>query len=57
MNEIKTKARIETLDLLKGLVIIIMAIDHVRDYFHYSELVGEMLRFFYSIWGTDLSPF
>ena len=30
-----TKNRIESLDLLKGLVI--MAIDHVRDYFHYSS--------------------
>ncbi|MDH5602895.1 MAG: heparan-alpha-glucosaminide N-acetyltransferase domain-containing protein [Cyclobacteriaceae bacterium] len=33
MNPISTN-RIQSLDLLKGLVMIIMALDHTRDYFH-----------------------
>ncbi len=53
------KTRIESIDLLKGLVMVIMALDHVRDYFHYDSFMFDpgnpmqsTLPIFFTRWIT-----
>src|SRR6266496_3165802 len=57
-TRIKRK-RIESIDLLRGIVMIIMVIDHVRDYFHHpafkydpSDLEHTSVAIFFTRWIT-----
>src|SRR6266513_115994 len=50
-------ARLDSVDLLRGLVMAIMALDHVRDFFGYLPFAPEDLRYtwptlFFTRWIT-----
>ncbi|MEO5595244.1 MAG: heparan-alpha-glucosaminide N-acetyltransferase domain-containing protein [Chitinophagaceae bacterium] len=56
-----TKSRIQSIDLLRGIIMVIMALDHTRDYFHSTALTEDPTNLattttllFFTRWITHL---
>ncbi|HSN10307.1 MAG TPA: heparan-alpha-glucosaminide N-acetyltransferase domain-containing protein [Hanamia sp.] len=55
-GSLKNKRRIESIDILRGIVMVIMALDHARDYFHTADapldLATTTTFLFFTRWIT-----